>query len=144
MVGRAISIACILVSGYWMQQGVFNYGFWTKDSPGGGFIPTIFGALVLVLSLFVLFRRTGEKDKKVEIELPALIPVAAAIAGVVLIQVAGITAAVFLFVAAWMKFLSKYSWIKSLLVSAVFSLFIYGVFRMWLSVPFPKGILGLG
>jgi hypothetical protein len=43
-----------------------------------------------------------------------------------------------------MRFLSKYSWLKSLAVGVVFTGFIFGVFRLWLSVPFPKGLLGIG
>jgi len=145
MIGRLIAVAAILVSAFWVHQGIYVYGFWTKNSPAGGFIPTIFGILVAVLSLFVLFRRRKPDDeKKAAIELPALIPVGAAVGGFLLIHLVGISLAVFLFTAAWMKFLSKYSWMRSIAVGAIFTVFIYGIFRFWLSVPFPRGILGLG
>lgn len=144
MIERIIAIAAILISGYWIQQGIFNYGFWKESSPAGGFVPTIFGILVAVLSFTVLFRRTEKDKKKIEIEPAALIPVGAAVGGFLLIQIVGIAAAVFLFTTAWMKFLSKYSWLKSLFVGVVFTVFIYLIFRLWLSVPFPKGILGIG
>lgn len=43
----------------------------------------------------------------------------------------------------WMKFLSKYSFLKSIGVSLAFTLFIFGVFRVWLRVPFPSGLFHL-
>jgi len=142
MVGRIISILSILVSVFWIQQGLFQYQFWGKDSPGGGFIPVLFGVIVAAASVSVLLRRREKSGDYKSIELTSFIPVAGAVAGILLLQFFGILPAVLLFTFLWMKFLSKYSWLKSLAVSLIFSAFIIGVFRMWLHVPFPKGIFG--
>jgi len=57
------------------------------------------------------------------------------------LQVVGIVLTVFLFTSIWMRFLSKYSWMKTFISSTLFTLFIYGIFRLWLHVPFPQGFI---
>ena len=134
----------IFVAVVWIQQGIVRYGFWEDGKPGGGFVPVIFGALVLGVALAILIREVfGKKStqKPYRFQSGAYLPAAAAVIGAFMIQVLGIAAAVFFFAAIWMRYLSRYSWTKTLLSSAIFTLFIYGVFRLWLRVPFPKGFI---
>jgi multisubunit Na+/H+ antiporter MnhB subunit len=139
--GRILSVITALIGLFWAQQGFMKYRFWTDQTPGGGFIPVLFGVTVFVLSLLAFFRK--KQSEKAEFNYRSFIPVAAAIAAIGSIQLLGIVVSVFLFTLLWMRFLSSYPWIKSLLVSAIFTAFIFGVFRLWLRVPFPKGIFGL-
>ena len=44
---------------------------------------------------------------------------------------------------SWLKFLSKYSWKKSILVTVCWMAFLYAVFKLWLQLPLPQGLLGL-
>ena len=130
----------ILVALFWVQQGLFRYGFWVKGSPGGGFLPVIFGLIVLIAAIVVMLRARKAPERAVAISRSSFIPIGFAVIGVGLIQVFGISIAVFVFTLVWMKSLSRYSWLKSLLVSIVFTGFIYGIFRFWLQVPFPPGM----
>ncbi len=140
----AIVISAIFVAVVWIQQGIVRYGFWEDGKPGGGFVPVVFASIVLVVAIAILIRELfGKKSTKesYRFQAGAYLPAAAAVIGAFMIQVLGIVAAVFFFAAIWMRYLSKYSWIKTLLSSAIFTLFIYGVFRLWLQVPFPQGFI---
>lgn len=140
----AIVTGAIFVAVVWIQQGIVRYGFWEDGKPGGGFVPVVFAALVLVVSTAILIREVlGKKStqKTYRFQAGAYLPAAAAVIGAFMIQVLGIVAAVFFFSAVWMRYLSRYSWAKTLLSSAIFTLFIYGVFRLWLHVPFPQGFI---
>ncbi len=134
----------VLVALVWIQQGVVRYGFWEDGKPGGGFVPIIFAVLVLGAALAILFREVfGKKSarEKYTFQPSAFLPAAAAVIGGFMIQVLGILISVFLFTTIWMRYLSKYSWVKTLISSALFTIFIYGIFRMWLRVPFPHGFI---
>lgn len=139
-----IVIIEIIVAIVWIQQGIVRYDFWESGKPGGGFVPVIFASLVLGAALAILIREVfGKKNKKetYTFEPSAFMPVAAAVLGAFMIQVVGIVLSVFLFTSIWMRFLSKYSWVKTLISSILFTLFIYGIFRLWLRVPFPQGFI---
>lgn len=135
----------IIIAVVWIQQGVVRYEFWKNGRPGGGFIPVIFASIVLVGALAILIRELighkSAKEKQYTFEPNAFIPAAAAVLGGFMLQVVGIVLSVFLFTSIWMRFLSKYSWVKTLISSGLFTLFIYGIFRLWLSVPFPQGFI---
>lgn len=138
-----IVIIEIIVAIVWVQQGIVRYGFWEDGRPGGGFVPVIFATIVLAAALAILIRVVFGKKKqgKYAFQSSAFIPVAAAVLGGFMLQVVGIVLSVFLFTSIWMRFLSKYSWLKTLIASSLFTLFIYGIFGMWLRVPFPHGFI---
>ncbi|WP_319757940.1 tripartite tricarboxylate transporter TctB family protein [uncultured Sphaerochaeta sp.] len=138
-----IVIIEILVAIVWIQQGVVRYVFWENGRPGGGFVPVIFAVIVLAAALAILIKVVfGKNQKETYVFQPsAFIPVVAAVLGGFMLQVGGIGFSVFLFTSIWMRFLSKYSWVKTLITSAIFTFFIYGIFRMWLRVPFPQGFI---
>ena len=48
-----------------------------------------------------------------------------------------LTLAVFLL--AWLKFISRYSWKKTILYTIILSVTFYAIFTVGLQVPFPKG-----
>lgn len=137
-----IILAEIVLSAVWIVFGL-QYGFWEGGRPEGGFIGVIFGTIVLVFAIIMGLRVLIRKDIKLSFQFnkSSAIPVLAAVLCVFFIYLFGIAAAVFLFIALWMRFISKYAWKKTIVVSLVFTLFVYGVFRLWLGVPFPTGIL---
>ena len=140
----AIVLIELLIAIVWIQQGIVRYDFWLDGAPGGGFVPVVFSALILTVSLAILFREILGKKKTQDsyrFKPESYLPAVAAVLGVFMIQVLGILLAVFLFTTIWMHYLSRYSWAKTLLSSLIFSVFIYGVFRMWLNVPFPTGFI---
>ncbi len=139
-----IVIIEIIVAIVWIQQGIVRYDFWENGKPGGGFVPVVFAVLVLASALAILIREVfGKKStkEKYTFQPSAFLPVAAAVLGGFMIQVLGILISVFLFTTIWMRYLSRYSWLKTLISSGLFTVFIYGIFRMWLRVPFPKGFI---
>jgi len=138
-----IVVTEIVLALIWLQQGIMNYGFWEGGKPQGGFVPIIFALVILIFALVITFRifRHKLKINPFRFNRAAAIPVFSAVGGVILIQLFGIAPAVFLFNVIWMRWLSKYSWTRSLLVSLIFTAFVYGVFRLWLRVPFPTGVI---
>ena len=57
MLRIVISVLLILVSCLWMYMGIFEYGMWVPGvSADTGFIPTVFGAIVLLFSVIKLIR----------------------------------------------------------------------------------------
>lgn len=137
-----IILAEIVLSAIWILLGL-QYGFWEGGRPESGFIGVIFGTIVLVFALIMGLRLLIRKDLKISFQFnkSSAIPVLAAVLCVFFIYLFGIVAAVFLFIALWMRFISKYAWKKTIIVSLIFTLFVYGVFRLWLHVPFPTGIV---
>lgn len=139
-----IVIIEIIIAIVWIQQGIVRYNFWQDGKPGGGFVPVLFATIVLGAALAILIREVfGKKENKHKyaFEPSAFMPVVAAVLGAFMIQVVGIVLATFLFTSIWMRFLSKYSWVKTLLSSVLFTLFIWGIFGLWLRVPFPQGFI---
>jgi len=138
-----IAVLNIIIAVTWIFLGVTQYGFWSGGKPQGGFVPIIFAILVLVFTLVIVFRlmRKTIPVYPIKINWDAATPVFSAIGGVVLILLFGIAPAVFLFNFGWMRFISKYSLKRSIFVSLIFTLFVYAVFRLWLRVPFPIGIV---
>ena len=140
----AIVVIELLVAIVWIQQGIVQYDFWKDGVPGGGFVPVVFASLMLAVAIAILIRVIfGKKKtgKTYRFKAASYLPAAAAVIGVFMIQVLGIAPAVFLFSTIWMHYLSKYSWSKTLISSSIFSVFIFGVFRLWLHVPFPQGFI---
>ncbi len=157
----ALSLVFMIGSGYWLQQGIFVYGFYVDGKPGSGFIPVLFSLLVIVLSVILLGTslRSRYKSKKEGTTVPLqkvktsqgsvrseilapFIPVAIAIGGIFAMTYLGVVIAVTLLTFSWVRFISRYSLKRSLLFTVPIVLFIYVVFVWWLRVPFPRGIFG--
>ncbi|MDC7239691.1 MAG: tripartite tricarboxylate transporter TctB family protein, partial [Spirochaetales bacterium] len=56
-------------------------------------------------------------------------------------MIIGFFPAMFLFLEGWLKIYEKYSWKKSLPISIITTAALYGIFAMWLMVPFPAGVI---
>ncbi len=52
----AIHVIIMIMGGFWVQQGLSVYGFWKNNIPGSGFLPVIFGLIVLCLTMVSLIR----------------------------------------------------------------------------------------
>ena len=53
----------------------------------------------------------------------------------------GLFPALVIYYVAWLKFVEKYPWKKVILITIFYGGIMYGVFSLWLQVPFPTGIL---
>ena len=160
MLRIVISVLLILVSCLWMYMGIFEYGMWVPGvSADTGFIPTVFGAIVLLFSVIKLIRDikaysqarqeavATEKGKasflEILVKLKPLLPAAVAALAIILIKIFGMVIGTFVSLFIYMKFVNNDKWVKSLWVPAVITLFFYAVFVLWLRVPFPRGVFGI-
>jgi len=159
----AINMLMFLMGGYWVQQGVVVYKFWPKGLPGSGFMPAIFGAFLMILSGFLAIvavkKRVGETDKgtvdkkqqkeskvndtKYPTWIRPLVPAVYSMLSIVLMVTVGVLPTIFLTAFIWLLVVSKIKLGKSLFVSVIVTLCVYGVFVLWLRIPFPRGVFGI-
>lgn len=155
MLSIVISSILILLSILWMYKGIFEYGLWVPGvSAHTGFIPTVFGAIILGFTLIKLVKdirkyrsaEKKEKEKKSTKEILAylkpLLPALVAVLMILLIKYLGMAIGCFLGLFVYMKFVNHDKWLKSLWIPAVVTLIYYAIFVLWLNVPFPRGIFG--
>ena len=136
----------------WMILESLKYDYLTTYTPGPGFHPFWLGICLALLSLVLLFntflRRRSKEDKKSRLPgKKSLLRV-----GLILLFTAGfalfmtrlgfvLTVAVFVFLILFV--LERYSLLKSLLYGILMSGAVLLIFRVWLDVDIPKGLLGL-
>ena len=126
---------------------------WADDGPQSGYFPFYIGMIICVASLINLFLalrvRAADGESFVSAEqLKAVISVALpTLIYVLLIQFLGIYVASTMFIAGFMIWLGKYSWLKAALVSVGVSVVFFIMFEVWFKVQLPKGpleaVLGL-
>lgn len=118
---------------------------WASDGPQAGYFPFYIG-LLICLSAVVIFARAafdGGRARKVFVTrsqlglvMKLLVP---SIVYVGLIGWLGIYFASTLFIAFFMMWLGKYSWIKTAPVAIGVNLVFFMLFEVWFKVPLPKG-----
>lgn len=136
---RVIIPALTFVLGLvWLIYGLTNYGWW-DEGPGSGFFPSIIGILISGVSIIAFLE--GRKLEPPEYIKASFLPFIAAFVTVGSAMIIGFFPAMFLFLQGWLKLIEKYSWKKSLPISVITTAILYGVFAMWLMVPFPAGLI---
>jgi len=127
---------------------------WADDGPQAGYFPFIIGVIICVASainLVAVFAWARDMDQtfvevgQLKMVLSVLVPSAIYVA---LIGWLGIYLASILFIAFFMRWLGKYSWLTLTAVSVGNSVFFFAIFEIWFKIPLPKGPienwLGLG
>ncbi len=148
---RVFAVICLGLS-IWLVLESLQFDYHSKFGPGPGFEPFWLGVLLALLSISLFIdtvRRKGGKGDEKPI-LPgwkalgrlAFIMLELAIFALI-VESLGFILTVFLFVAVLLFSLESVSVPKSVVYGAMFSLFIFLVFRYWLEVDLPKGFLGL-
>jgi hypothetical protein len=123
--------------------GALGMPAWDGFTPGPGWMPMVFGAALLLLSLMagvqaVLAGGTPAAE-------PVRKPLAVAaiiLAGVLGLEVAGFVPAIFLMLLALLASVERKPLLPALAVAAGTAAFLHLVFARWLSVPLPAGPLG--
>jgi putative tricarboxylic transport membrane protein len=118
-------------------------------SPGAGFFPFWLGVSLLILSLILLTKNTVLKSVvKEENPLPgreALLRIVsilgALLVGILLFERIGFLITMCSVSAFMLIFLEKYRWYSGILISLVMVFAVYGIFKIWLNVPLPLGLL---
>jgi hypothetical protein len=120
---------------------------WGDDGPQAGYFPFYIGLLICISTLVVFGRaafdaRGGKRAllsrNQLRMVLLLLVP---SIVYVALIHVLGIYVASALFIAFFMIYLGRYSWVSTLPVAIGVSLAFFVLFEVWFKVPLPKGAL---
>ena len=138
---RIVPLLSILVGVYWLFFAITKYGLWGDTSPGAGFMPAIVGIMLIVFSIFIL--RTPVVFKAGALQKRAFYPMIAAVLALASVSLFGMVISMGLFVLLWLLILERFSFVKSATIGIGATVFVYFVFRVWLMVPFPKGLLGI-
>ena len=119
---------------------------WGSDGPEAGYFPFYIGFFICAASVITLGQVffTGKRDTgKVFVEwdqfklvLSVLVPAAFFVLG---IQLIGIYVASVAYIAVFMIWLGKYSWIKGVLLGIAVSVVTFMMFEIWFKVPLFKG-----
>lgn len=118
---------------------------WGADGPQSGYFPFYVGLLMNVASvvnLLLAFKSSNAKSfvSRVEVKLvmalflPCLMYVA-------VMQWLGLYVASLVFIAIFMRWQGKFSWLKSVLTSAIVVAVLFVMFEIWFKVPLIKGPL---
>ena len=136
-------VLCMLFGVLWIATAL-GLPYMGDYAPGSGFLPFWLGVCLLVLSAVhvVSCLRTqsarmpaGHWGKVVAVTLGLVVCVA-------VIEVLGFVVAVGVYLLFLLRAVEKESWRTSFGVSAGTVVVLFGLFRMWLHVPLPKGPWG--
>ena len=129
---------------------------WGADGPQSGYFPFYIGLLLCIASLatlasvaFTRWQRRHSAGRAVaerigqfvawsqlKLVLAVLIPAFAYVIGV---QLIGIYVASAIYIALFMRWLGRYSWVKSVAIGVIVSASIFAMFEIWFKVPLYKG-----
>jgi hypothetical protein len=120
---------------------------WGSDGPQAGYFPFYIGLLICVSSAVNLIAAIKRSDLKAFVSwgqlrmvLIVMAPYAVYVALIANpVYSIGIYEASVIFIAAFMRYLGKYSWTKIALVSVGTMVAFFLMFEVWFKVPLPKG-----
>jgi hypothetical protein len=118
---------------------------WAPDGPQAGYFPLRIGVIICIAAAVVVFQTLrGERGKafvtfaRLRHVLVVLVPT---IVFVLAIKFLGIYVASALFIAAFMRAMDRFSWLKTIVVSIGVSAMLFWLFELQFLVPLPKGPL---
>ena len=130
----------IVISVIWIYKGLTEFGFWNPLRGGTpAFMPICIATVLLIMSSIMLFKSYSEQKPTYTKLCLVFLLLCVAIVGLSLLI--GFLPASLLFVLLWLRVIEKAPWKGTLIVFASLAVMAYGVFNIWLSVPFPKGLL---
>ncbi len=120
-------------------------------TPGAGFFPFWLGISLALLSIVLLIKNTIlESHKREGSPLPGkqaflriMLILGALLADLLLLERIGFLLAMTVFASFLLIFLENYRWYKGVLISVVMVFAVYGIFKIWLDIPLPRGIVPL-
>ena len=140
----------------WVVMGINKYGIWAGQAPGGGLFPVIGGSIILICCTADIIIRIVKKQpingEKFEGEdeyimlgwVPRVLrPLAVVVYGflsLLVLKYLGFLLCAFLTSFIWLVFISKRTIVRSVITSLIVTGVLYGIFVLWLKIPFPKGL----
>ena len=120
---------------------------WGSDGPESGYFPFRVGILICVASLVTLVQAVRARNlsyvmfvslARLKLVMTVLIP---ALVYVFFVQYVGLYVASAVYIALFMVWLGKYSWLKGILVGVLVNVSFFLMFEVWFKVPLWKGDL---
>jgi putative tricarboxylic transport membrane protein len=120
---------------------------WGSDGPQAGYFPFYIGVLICISSLVNLVSALNRADRRpfvswgqLRMVLIVMVPYTVYVALIANpVYSLGIYEASVIFIAAFMRYLGKYSWPKIAAVSVGTMAAFFLMFEVWFKVPLPKG-----
>jgi putative tricarboxylic transport membrane protein len=148
---RVFSIICMGLS-LWLILESLKFSYLSKFGPGPGFLPFWLGIILGLIALFAFVNTFSEKrmHERDEPRLPGWGSLARV--GLILLIMAGFALfvnslgfilTVFIFVTILLFALEDVGFLKSLFYGVMFSACIFLIFRYWMELDLPKGLLGI-
>jgi putative tricarboxylic transport membrane protein len=131
----------IMIDNYQLGAG------WAKDGPESGYFPFRIGAIICLASVGVLLQVLLSRKRRNAVFVtrrqlrPVLLVLVPTLVYVAAIQFVGIYVASAVFIAAFMRLMDKYSWLKTLVISIGLNAVLFWLFEVQFLVPLPKGPL---
>ena len=140
--------AVLLLAGAIVVYDSYRLGSkWSSDGPQSGYFPFYIGLLICIASAVnmvqALLVKGGDDDMFVgwaplKLVLTVLIPAVIYVLGV---KYAGLYVASAVYIALFMAWLGKYSWLRSVTVGLSVNISFFLMFEVWFKVPLFKGDL---
>ena len=116
---------------------------WGTDGPKSGFFPFWLGVIIVAACLVIAAKAVRRADRTPFVRPGALVPVLKvllpATAFVLFTPWIGLYAATTLYMAVYMRWIGRHSWLSVVVVSVTVSAATFFVFEIWFLVPMPKG-----
>ena len=144
---EAVVAALLFAFGATFVYQSVQLGFrWGTEGPQSGFFPFYVALIICGSSLTVFVNalrgKAGRRDEsfvgrsQLWKVMQVLIPAGIFVLGV---QLIGIYVSSVIYIALFMRFLGKYSWVKSVLIAAIICVALFFMFEIWFQVPLYKG-----
>jgi len=143
LTGAAVFVAAVVMIADSLRMGAG----WAVDGPMSGYFPLRIGVIICIASAAIIYRYAvrGEGRGRAFVTraqlrpvLAIAVPTALFIAGM---QFIGIYVSAAVFIAAFMRAMGGFGWLKSALVSVGTSAVLFWLFEVRFLVPLPKGPL---
>jgi hypothetical protein len=142
------SVAVIFLVGVAMMIDNYRIGAgWSREGPESGYFPFRVGVLICIASVVVFVQMLRDRQAAARIFVTwnrlkrVLLVLVPTIVFVLAIQLIGIYVAAAVFIAAFMRVMDRYAWLKTLLISVGVSVTLFWLFEVQFMVPLPKGPL---
>ena len=139
--GEVVLALFFAVLGLLWVAAALRMPLWEGFVPQSGFMPLWFGAILAALAgAILLFKREKKAEEPVGKPLVVIALIAAAI---VAIDLLGYVAAVFLLLFVLLRVVERLPLGRSALVAGATTAVLYFLFKTWLGVKLPAGVLGI-
>ena len=141
----ATALFFLLIGGLVMWDSYRIGAKWGNDGPQSGYFPFYIGLLMCIATLANLLiairnrRKTSFVSKeKLKLVLAIFFPT---LVYLVVMQFVGLYVSSAIFIAIFMRWQGKFSWLKSILTGLGTSIVLFAMFEIWFKVPLYKGPL---